>query len=45
MWKPLFEEDLDTSSKDIYADNINMDSKSDSLSTWGTVEDGDQIMI
>jgi len=44
MWKPLFEDDLDTSSEDIYADNINMDSKSDSLSMWGTVED-DQIMI
>ena len=44
MWKPLFEDDSDTSSEDIYAD-INMDSKSDSLSMWGTVEDGDQIMI
>lgn len=44
MWKPLFEDDSDTSSEDIYADNINMGSKSDSLSMWGTVED-DQIMI
>lgn len=43
-WKSLFQDDLDTSSEDIYAD-INMHSKTDSLSVWGTEEDGDQIMI
>ena len=43
--KTCFEEDLDTSSEDICANNFNRDGENEFLSIGDTEEDSDQIII